>query len=92
MNGDPFSNYHDQFVALRRELRELDPFDRDRFRIMAAATAKDLSEGRASTATSNVPEVLDCCRRLASHLGAVAEVIGRRAMVDIIISKERKTK
>ena len=29
MNGDPISNYDDH--AMRRELRELDPFDRDGF-------------------------------------------------------------
>jgi hypothetical protein len=42
----------DQF-ALRRELRALDGFDRRWFQLMAAATATALSEGRASTITTN---------------------------------------
>jgi hypothetical protein len=54
----------DQF-ALRRELRGLDGFDRRWFQLMAAATATALSEGRASTITTNAPEILDCCRHLA---------------------------
>jgi hypothetical protein len=75
----------DQF-GLRRELRGLAAFDREWFQQMATATA--LSEGRASTITSNIPEILDCARRLAAHLGAVAEVIERGDVVDIIILKE----
>ena len=44
------------------------------FQLVAAATATALSEGRASTITTNIPEVLDCCRHLASHFRASATV------------------
>jgi hypothetical protein len=72
--------------ALRRELRDLDPFDREWFELMATATAKALSEGRASTITSNIPEVFDCCRRLAAHLGASIERIDRTdGRTDLIV-------
>ena len=53
MNGD--LNYHDH--ALRRELRELDPFSRDWFRLTAMATVKALAEGRGSTISTNAPEI-----------------------------------
>ena len=65
-------SYHDH--ALRRELRELDPFDRDWFRLTATATAKALAEGRGSTISTNAPEILDCCRSVARHLSAAATV------------------
>ena len=74
----------DQF-ALRRELRALTPDEADWFRLMAAAAAAALREGRASTVASNVPEILDCCKRLAAHLGASIELIERGELVDVII-------
>jgi hypothetical protein len=59
--------------------------------LAATATAKALAEGRTSTVTSNIPEVLDCARRLAAHLGAVAEVTERGDMVEHHHFERRKT-
>jgi hypothetical protein len=52
---------------------------------MAMATASALSEGRASTVTTNNLEIFDCCRRLASHLNASIEMIERAdGLTDLI--------
>jgi hypothetical protein len=70
--------------ALRRELRELTPEHREWFHTMATVTVKALSEGRETTITSNIPEVQDCCRRLAAHLSASVEIIERGELTDLI--------
>jgi hypothetical protein len=67
----------DQFVALRRELRDLQPMERDWFRLTVTATATALRERRTSTIATNIPPILDCCKRLAAHLGASIEIIER---------------
>jgi hypothetical protein len=56
MGTEPAGNL-EATIAFRRELRELNGFDRDWFRLMATATATTLSEGRASVVTTNVPEI-----------------------------------
>jgi hypothetical protein len=76
--------------ALRRELRELTPEHREWFHTMATATVKAFSEGRASIVTSNVPEVQDCCRRLAAHLGASIETVERGELTDLIFRPIRR--
>jgi hypothetical protein len=83
----------DQF-AWRRELRELDDDRRDFLRLMATATVRALSEGRASTITTNVPEVLDCCRQLARHFSASATVeeVERDGLIDLIFRPGRKAR
>jgi hypothetical protein len=92
MNDDLFSDYHD--VALRRELRELDPFDRDWFRLTATVTARALAEGRGSTIATYAPEILDACRSLARHFSASATVeeVERDDVVDVIFSPRRKAR
>lgn len=78
--------------TLRRELRELTPEEREWFRLMATATASALSEGRTSTVTSNVPEILDCCRQLARHLNASIELVERGELTDVIIRPPPRAK
>jgi hypothetical protein len=83
----------DQF-KLRRELRELDDDHRDWFRLWAMATASALSEGLASTITTNAPEILDCCRHLAAHFSASATVeeVERNGLIDLIFRPRRKAR
>jgi hypothetical protein len=70
---------------LRRELRELDDDHREFFHLMAKATAKALREGRASTITTNVSEILDFAGRLAAHLGATVQIAERDDVTDVIL-------
>jgi hypothetical protein len=54
-------------------------------RLRAAA----LSEGHTSTITTNVSEVLGCCRRLAAHPGASVEIVERDdGLTDVIVRRK----
>jgi hypothetical protein len=80
-------------ALLRRELRELDAFDADWFKLTATATVAALREGRTCTVSTNVPEILDCCRRLAVALGATVEMIeGYDGVTDVVFRPPSRRK
>jgi hypothetical protein len=57
----------------------------------AMATASALSEGRASTVTTNNVEIFDCCRRFAQHLRASVEIVERAdGLTDLIFRPKRR--
>jgi hypothetical protein len=68
---------------IRRASASADQGEREWFQLMATATAAALREGRGSVVSSNVPEILDCCKRLAAHLGASTELIERGELIDV---------